>query len=71
MDYERLCTGCMTQKRMMAYALYAVGMEGHMMPHYIAQGTILNGRYYIGKVLGMEALVLHIWQDMVLNTKLQ
>lgn len=72
MDYERLCTGCMTQKENDGICPVC-GWDGrpYDVPHYIAQRTILNGRYYIGKVLGHGGFgITYLAWDMVLNTKL-
>lgn len=71
MNYEHLCTGCMSELKTVGVCPVC-GWDGrpYDVPHYLAQRTVLNGRYYIGKVLGHGGFgITYIAWDMVLNMK--
>lgn len=71
MDYDKLCMGCMRQKDdsgICPYCGYNTG-EAHD-PRCLPPGTILNGQYLVGKVLGQGGFgITYIALDLNLETK--
>lgn len=73
MDTNHLCMGCMNDKGTSEVCPYCGYMEGASpdLPQFLVPGTILNGRYLLGKVLGYGGFgITYLGWDLILNSKL-
>lgn len=73
MDNSHLCMGCMNDKGAEEVCPYCGFVEGTPpeMPQFLPPGTILNGRYLLGRVLGHGGFgITYLGWDLILNSKL-
>lgn len=73
MDTNHLCMGCMNDKGSVEVCPFCGFVEGTPpdLPQFLAPGTILNGRYLLGKVLGHGGFgITYLGWDLILNSKL-
>ncbi|MEN6389408.1 MAG: protein kinase [Syntrophomonas sp.] len=73
MDTNHLCMGCMNDKGTEEVCPYCGYVEGTPpeLPQFLTPGTILNGRYLLGKVLGYGGFgITYLGWDLILNSKL-
>lgn len=73
MDTDHLCMGCMNDKGTEEVCPYCGFVEGTPpdLPQFLTPGTILNGRYLLGKVLGYGGFgITYLGWDLILNSKL-
>lgn len=71
MDYDKLCMGCMRQRGDNGICPYCgYNAEEAHDPRCLPPGTILNGQYLVGKVLGQGGFgITYIALDLNLETK--
>lgn len=73
MDYNHLCMGCMNDKGSQEVCPFCGWIDGTPpeLPQFLPPGTILNGRYLLGKVLGYGGFgITYLAWDLILNSKL-
>lgn len=71
MDPERICFGCFQEKEPGGYCPYCGFSENEEQPYLaLPLGTLLNGRYMLGKVLGTGGFgITYLGYDLTLDIK--
>lgn len=71
MNPERVCYGCFAEKEPGIPCLHCGFYEGDEQPYLaLPLGTILNGRYLVGKVLGIGGFgITYLGYDLTLEIK--
>lgn len=71
MDPERICFGCFQEKEPGGYCPYCGFSENEEHPYLaLPLGTLLNGRYMLGKVLGTGGFgITYLGYDLTLDIK--
>jgi serine/threonine protein kinase len=74
MDYTNLCPGCMEDKGPVPacpYCGYEERSSGPASPHHLPPGTILQGKYLLGRALGQGGFgITYLGWDLKLSVKL-
>lgn len=71
MNPERICFGCFQEKELGGYCPHCGFGENEEQPYLaLPLGTLLNGRYMLGKVLGMGGFgITYLGYDLTLDIK--
>ena len=69
-DYERLCYGCFKEKSTPICPFCGYGEQEEHSPHTLPAGSILGGKYIVGKVLGQGGFgITYLGFDLLLQIK--